>query len=51
MMKHNSILQLLYYALKRLGNTEKVVSAGLSIEKLTTPTTTDHSLSASIKWY
>ena len=44
------ILQLL----KSLGDTEKVVSwksKGLLTEKLTTPTTTDNSLSPSMKWY
>ena len=48
------ILQLLYYTLKRLGGTEKVVSLksnGMSTEKCTTLTTTDISLSPSIKWY
>ena len=48
------ILQSLYYTLKRLGDTEKVLSwksEGLSAEKLTTPSTTDNSLSPSIKWY
>ena len=48
------ILQPLYYTLKRLGDTEKVVSwksKCLSAEKRTTPTTTDNSLSPSIKWY
>ena len=48
------ILQTLYYTLKRLGNTEKILSwksKGLSAEKRTTPTTTDNSLSSSIKWY
>ena len=48
------ILQLLYYTLKRLGGTEKVVSLksnGMSTEKCTTLTTTDNSLSPSIKWY
>ena len=47
-------LQPFYHTLKRLGNTEKVVSLkseGLLIEKLTTPTTADNSLSPSIKWY
>ena len=37
---------MLYYALKRLGDTEKVVlwkSKGLSTRKLSTPTTTDNS--------
>ena len=46
--------QTLYYTLKRLGHNEKIVSCkskGLSAEKLTTPTTTDNSLSPSIKWY
>ena len=46
------ILQPLYDILKRL-RTEKIVSwkyKGLSDEKLTTPTTTDNSLSATIKW-
>ena len=45
------IFQALYYTLKRLGDTEKVVSwksKGLSTEKLTTPITTDNSLSPSI---
>ena len=48
------ILQTLYYTLKRLGNTEKILSwksKGLSAEKRTTPTTTGNSLSSSIKWY
>ena len=48
------ILQLLYYTLKRLGGTEKVVSLksnGMSTEKCTALTTTDNSLSPSIKWY
>ena len=42
---------LLYF--KKLSNTEKVVlwkSKGLPAKKLTTPTTTDNSLSPSIKW-
>ena len=46
------MFQMLYYILKRLGNTEKVVSwksKGLSAKKLTTPTTTDNSLSPSFK--
>ena len=55
LLYHTSlILQTLHYTLKRLGDTEKVVSwksQGLSTEKLTTPTTTDASLSPSIKWY
>ena len=45
---------MLYYNLKRLGDTEKIASwksKGLSDEELTTPTTTDNSLSPSIKWY
>ena len=44
----------LYYALKRPGGTENVVSwkyKGLPAEKLTTLTTTANSLSPSIKWY
>ena len=48
------MFQMLYYTLKRLYNTEKVVSRkseGLPAEKLTTPTTTDNSLSRSFKWY
>ena len=48
------IFEPLYYALKRVGDTEKVVSwksKDLSAEKLTTPTTTDNSLYRSIKWY
>ena len=47
------ILQLLCYTSIRFGDTENVVSwksKGLSTEKLTTPTTTDISLSLSIKW-
>ena len=41
-----------YYTLKILGHTEKVVSwksNGLSAKNLPTPTTTDNSLSPSIK--
>ena len=48
------ILQPLYYALKILGRTKKVVlwkSKCLSAENFTAPTTTDNSLSPSIKWY
>ena len=48
------ILQLFYYTLTRLDDTEKVVSwkpKGLSAKKRTTPTTTDNGLSSSIKWY
>ena len=45
---------MLYYSLKRLGNTEKIVSwksKRLSAEKENPcPTTTDNSLSLSIKW-
>ena len=47
------ILQPLFYFVKRLGNTEKVVSwksIGLSVKKLTTPTATDNSLSPLITW-
>ena len=55
-MEHNFylIIQPLYYTLKRLSDTEKVVSwksKGLLTEKRTTPSTTDNSLSPSIKWY
>ena len=48
------ILQPLYYTLKRLGDTENVVSwksKSLSAKKLTSPTPTDNILSPSIKWY
>ena len=49
------MFQILYYILKRLGDTEKIVSwksKSLSAEKLSTPTTTtDNSPSPSIKWY
>ena len=48
------MFQTLYYTFKKLGDTEKIVSwksKGLSAEKLITPTTTDNSLSPSIKWY
>ena len=48
------IFQTLYYTLKSLVDNEKVgswKSKGLSAEKLTTLTTTDNSLSPSIKWY
>ena len=48
------ILQPLYYTVKRLGDTEKVVSwksKGLSNVKHATSTTTDNRLSLSIKWY
>ena len=47
------VLQLLYYTLKRLVDTEKAVwwkHKDLSTEKLTTPTTTDNSLSPLTKW-
>ena len=43
---------MLYYTLKRLGDTEKIVSCkpkGSSAKNL--PTTTDNSLAPSIKWY
>ena len=45
--------QTFYCTLKRLGDTQNTVlgkSKSLSAEKLTTPTTTDNSLSASSKW-
>ena len=45
------IFQPLYYTLKRLGDTEKIVSwksKGLLIEKRFAPTTTDNSFSPSI---
>ena len=48
------ILQPLYCPLKRLGDTEKVVSwksRGFLTKKCTTPTATDNSLSLSVKWY
>ena len=48
------IFQALYYTLKRLDDTEKIVSwksKVLSAETLTTPTTTNNSLSSSVKWY
>ena len=47
------IVQPLYYTLKRLGDTEKIVSwksKGQPNEKLTTPPTSDN-LSPSMKWY
>ena len=47
------IFQTLYCTLKRLGDTEKIVSTKSKVllaEKLTTSTTTDNSLSPSIKW-
>ena len=47
------ILQTLYHNLKRVGDTQKVISwksKGLLIKKIFTPTTTDISLSPSIKW-
>ena len=43
---------MLYYTLRRLDNTEKIVSwkfKNFSAEKLITPTTTDKNLSPSIK--
>ena len=48
------IFQTLYYIPKRLDDTEKIVSwksKNLSSVKFTTLTTTDNSLSPSIKWY
>ena len=48
------IFQTLYYSLKRLGDTEKVVSwksKDLPAKKRTTAITTDDFLSPSIKWY
>ena len=48
------IFQPLYYTLKRLGNSEKVVSwksKCLSDEKVATPTTVDNSLFLSTNWY
>ena len=45
---------MLYYTLERLGDTEKNISRksnGLLTKKLTTFTTTNNSLSPSIKWY
>ena len=52
--QHYLMVQTLYYTLKRLGNTEKVVlwkSKGLPAEIRYTLTTTDNSLSPSVKWY
>ena len=52
--QHYLMVQTLYYTLKRLGNTEKNVlwkSKGLPAEKLYTLTTTDNSLSPSVKRY
>ena len=48
------IFQPLYYTLKTLGNSEKVISwksEGLLIEKFTTFFATDNSLSPTIKWH
>ena len=45
---------MLYYTLKRLADTEKLVSKkskGLLTEKLTIPTTSGNSTSPSINWY
>ena len=45
------MFQALCYTLKKLGDTEKIVSSkskGLSTKRLTIPTTTDDSLSATI---
>ena len=47
------ILRLVYYTLKSLGDTEKVVSwkfKGFSTEKRTTTTTTDNKFSLPTKW-
>ena len=46
------IFQPVHYTLKRLGDAEKIISwkpKSLSTEKLTSPTTTDNSLSPSIR--
>ena len=48
------IFQPFYHTLKRLGDTEIFLSwksRDLPAEKLTTTTTTDNSLSPSIRWY
>ena len=48
------ILQPLHFTLRKLVDTEKFVlwnSKGLLIERLTTPTSTDNSLSLSIKLF
>ena len=48
------IFEVLYYTLKRLGNTEKVVSwksKGLPTENFIPSTTTDNSLSPTITWH
>ena len=45
---------MLYYGLKRLSDTEKIVSwtsKGFSAKKLATPTITDNSFYLPIKWY
>ena len=44
---------MLYYTLKRLSDTEKILSwkaKGMSARKLTTPATNDNNFSPSIKW-
>ena len=54
MMEHNFNILNVYYSSKRLGDTENVVPwkpKGLSTEKFIAPTTTDNSISPSIKWY
>ena len=48
------IFEPLYYTLKRLGDTEKIVSrksTGSLTEKYITLTTTDNSVCPSIRWY
>ena len=53
-MQLYAMLRLVYYTLKSLGDTEKVVSwksKGFSTEKRTTTTTTDNSFSLPTKWY
>ena len=48
------IFQPLYYALKRLDDTEKVLSRksdGVSTKTIVTPTTVNNSISPTIKWY
>ena len=48
------IFQALYYILKRLDDTEKVVPwkcKGFLAKKLTTPTTPDNSFSPTMNWY
>ena len=46
--------QVLYYTLKKLSNTEKVVSwksKALSVKKFAIPTITDNSFSPSVNWF